>query len=155
MESLEKQTGYEPRGASLPGPPITPGNRAQTFRAGIIPSPTSSSGGNRTATTGTAKLASQPQQLKRNPSNSTPQTSSKKSRNSTPKILAPSTSTSLANPKNVIGKDAPVDYRLLLLSLADQYILAGRSHSGFNSNERCKLIATALGCLETLLKEKV
>lgn len=63
--------------------------------------------------------------------------------------------------KPVITKDLPVDYRLLLLSLADQYIGEARSMgsglvrngAGADSNRYYKLMATGMGCYESVLKK--
>lgn len=57
----------------------------------------------------------------------------------------------------------PVDYQVLLLALADEYLDA--AHSGgtelaasgqdAQADEYFKLVATALGCLEAVLRMKV
>lgn len=54
----------------------------------------------------------------------------------------------------------PMDYQVLLLSLADDYINAAHSHGTMvalqrqemNVEEYYKLLATGLGCLEAVLK---
>jgi hypothetical protein len=54
----------------------------------------------------------------------------------------------------------PVDYQVLLLSLADEYLNAAHSHGTTTSlgtseadvEEYYKLVATGLGCLEAVLK---
>ena len=63
--------------------------------------------------------------------------------------------------KPVITKDLPVDYRLLLLSLADQYIEEARSlgaliahnQAGADAARYYKLMATGMGCYEAILKK--
>lgn len=62
-----------------------------------------------------------------------------------------------AGPTHLIRKalyspDYPIDYQLLLLSLADEYLLAALSQHDQDVNEYCKLVATSLGCMEALLK---
>lgn len=62
-------------------------------------------------------------------------------------------------PKQVISRELPVDYRMLLLALADQYISAARSLSiqiAYQQSGReqyQKLMATGLGCMEQVLKK--
>ena len=61
------------------------------------------------------------------------------------------------------AKKMPVDYQVLLLALADEYLDAAHSQGtalatpGHESQleEYFKLIATALGCLEAVLRLKV
>lgn len=56
--------------------------------------------------------------------------------------------------------DYPIDYQLLLLSLADEYLAVAHgqgpttalSQHDQDFNDYCKLVATALGCMEALLK---
>ena len=65
--------------------------------------------------------------------------------------------------KPVIRRELPVDYRLLLLSLADQYIGEARSigalvaygQDGGNLERYYKLMSTGMGCLETILKKVI
>ncbi len=67
-----------------------------------------------------------------------------------------------ARATSVISGDCPVDYRILLLSLADQYIAEARSLSTVLLQEQradetdryYKLMALGLGCLETVLKNQ-
>ncbi len=67
-----------------------------------------------------------------------------------------------ARATSVISDDCPVDYRILLLSLADQYIAEARSLSTVLLQEQradgtdryYKLMALGLGCLETVLKNQ-
>lgn len=62
--------------------------------------------------------------------------------------------------KSVVTPSLPVDYRLLLLSLADQYISQARSlgtliaynHAGADRGRYQKLLATSLSCYEAVLK---
>ena len=63
--------------------------------------------------------------------------------------------------KSVVTPSLPIDYRLLLLSLADQYISQARSlgtliaynHTGADRGRYQKLLATGLGCYEAVLKK--
>lgn len=60
--------------------------------------------------------------------------------------------------KPVISRELPVDYRMLLLSLADQYIASARTMSlsvVYDQSSRGqyhKLIATGLGCVEQVTR---
>ena len=153
--------------ASRPGILNTPAahhGTMQTLRAVMIPSPSQSfvaSG----PVNGTPIDRSRPGQIaKRKSSSSDAQKLSKKSRNvPTSAVEVPYTHTSLV-PGPIGTTELPVDYKLLLLSMADQYIMEARglgSHitgsgrSGPHTEHYCKLIATGLACLETVLKEKV
>lgn len=161
-----------PRNQAL-NPPLGYGGTTQTLRGVVIPSPPSSFPTNvatmnaaNARSNGTPIDRSRPvQPLKRKPSTSNPQASSKKSRH----LHGADGDASIKHApvmssKQIMSKELPVDYRLLLLSLADQYIAGARSlgshiavHglSAAHVEQRCKLVATALGCLETVLKEKV
>jgi len=174
MDPSPSKSIYNIPRIAAPNPSPAHGGTTQTLRAVIIPSPSTSFPAN-TATIntntrmhGTPIDRSRPvQTLKRKPSNPNPQASTKKSRNlaiadgevPTAHKHVPTTAS-----KQVNSKDLPVDYRLLLLSLADQYIagarglgslIAANGLSATHVEQRCKLVATGLGCLETVLKEKV
>lgn len=65
--------------------------------------------------------------------------------------------------KSAKGGKPPVDYQVLLLSLADEYLNAAHLHgtqTALLSNEAdtetyYKLVATGLGCLEAVLKVRL
>ena len=69
----------------------------------------------------------------------------------------------VGKPDGMGAKKLPVDYQVLLLALADEYLDAAHSQGtvlatpGQDSQleEYFKLIATALGCLEAVLRLKV
>lgn len=63
--------------------------------------------------------------------------------------------------KPVITRDLPVDYRLLLISLADQYLgeaqslgtLIAHNQAGADETRYYKLMATCMSCYEAVLKK--
>lgn len=75
--------------------------------------------------------------------------------------LTPATSSTSTSAKQDITPDLPVDYRLLLLSLADQYINQARAMSNHLVQEQpevtrdqyYKLMAAAFSCYETVLSK--